>query len=110
MKISDVRALSADQINDEILKLKKEAFNLRFQRATGQLEKPSRFREIRRTIARLITIANERAQGKTVDVRAPKAAKASEAKAPKAKADKPAKEESETKTAAKKPASKKKED
>lgn len=110
MKISDVRALSADQINDEILKLKKEAFNLRFQRATGQLEKPSRFREIRRTIARLITIANERAQGKTVDARAPKAAKASEAKAPKAKADKPAKEESETKTAAKKPASKKKED
>ncbi len=75
-KISDVRALSADQINDEVLKLKKEQFNLRFQRATGQLEKATRFREIRRTIARLLTVANERALGKEVPAKAPKAPKA----------------------------------
>jgi large subunit ribosomal protein L29 len=114
-KISDVRALSADQINDEVLKLKKEEFNLRFQRATGQLEKATRFREIRRTIARLLTVANERAQGKEVVARAPKAPKAKAAKAeaaPKSeetKAAKPAKAEkakSETKTASKKSAQK----
>src|ERR1700742_4697056 len=110
--ISDVRALSTDQINDEVLKLKKEQFNLRFQRATGQLEKATRFREIRRTIARLLTIANERALGKEVKVKvakapkpakteaAPKAEKATAApKAAKAKAEKPAK--TETKPAAK---------
>ena len=125
MNISDVRALSPDQINDEVLKLKKEEFNLRFQRATGQLEKPARFREIRRTIARLLTVANERAQGKEVVSRAPsapkpKAAPKKEVKAetPKAEAkseDKPkaekkpaAKAKTETKPAAKKPAAKKK--
>jgi len=125
MKISDVRALSPDQINDEVLKLKKEEFNLRFQRATGQLEKPTRFREIRRTIARLLTIANERALGKEVVARAPKAPKPkapktettekakSEPKAeaeekPKAEKKPAAKAKTETKTAAKKPAAKKK--
>jgi large subunit ribosomal protein L29 len=121
MNISDVRALSPDQINDEVLKLKKEQFNLRFQRATGQLEKATRFREIRRTIARLLTVANERAQGKEVAVKAPKPVKAkapksapkAEAKpkteaakpAAKAKADKPA-AKTETKPAAKKAAAK----
>jgi large subunit ribosomal protein L29 len=122
-KISDVRALSADQINDEILKLKKEQFNLRFQRATGQLEKPTRFREIRRTIARLLTVANERAQGKEVVARAAKPVKAKAPKAETASAaaaedtpakaeskpkaeKKPAKEKTETKTATKKSAKK----
>jgi large subunit ribosomal protein L29 len=107
-KISDVRALSADQINDEVLKLKKEEFNLRFQRATGQLEKGTRFREIRRTIARLLTVANERAQGKEVTARAPKAkpAKAAAAPSEETKAAKPAKAKSETKTASKKSAKK----
>jgi large subunit ribosomal protein L29 len=65
-KISDVRALSADQVTDEVLKLKKEQFNLRFQRATGQLENTNRFREIRRDIARLHTVDRERALGKDV--------------------------------------------
>jgi len=55
MKMSDVRALSKDQINDEILKLRKEQLNLRFQRASGQLEKTNRIRQIRRDIARLKT-------------------------------------------------------
>jgi large subunit ribosomal protein L29 len=107
-KISDVRALSADQINDEVLKLKKEEFNLRFQRATGQLEKATRFREIRRTIARLLTVANERASGKEIVARAPKAkpAKAAAPKSDENKADKPAKAKTETKTASKKSAKK----
>ncbi|MCK1712698.1 MULTISPECIES: 50S ribosomal protein L29 [unclassified Bradyrhizobium] len=57
MKIEDVRALSPDQQDDAILNLKKERFNLRFQRATGQLENTSRLREARRDIARIKTIA-----------------------------------------------------
>ena len=57
MKIEDIRALSPDQQDDAILNLKKERFNLRFQRATGQLENTSRMREARRDIARIKTIA-----------------------------------------------------
>jgi large subunit ribosomal protein L29 len=55
MKMSDVRTLSKDQLKDEILKLRKEQLNLRFQRASGQLEKTNRIRQIRRDIARLKT-------------------------------------------------------
>ena len=55
MKMTDVRALSADQVKDEILKLRKEQLNLRFQRASSQLENTSRIRQIRRDIARLKT-------------------------------------------------------
>jgi large subunit ribosomal protein L29 len=61
MKASDVRALSDDQKNDELAKLKKEQFNLRFQKATGQLEKTARFNEIRKDIARIKTIARQKA-------------------------------------------------
>ena len=57
MKIEDIRAMSPDQQDDAILNLKKERFNLRFQRATGQLEKTSRLREARRDIARIKTVA-----------------------------------------------------
>ena len=65
MKVADVRAMTVDQIDDEVLKLKKEQFNLRFQRATGQLENTARVRQVRRDIARLKTIAQEkRAQAK----------------------------------------------
>jgi large subunit ribosomal protein L29 len=60
MKTDDIRAMTADQINDEVLKLKKEQFNLRFQRATGQLENTARVREVRRDIARLKTIAQQK--------------------------------------------------
>jgi large subunit ribosomal protein L29 len=59
MKASDVRAMTSDQIADELEKLKKEQFNLRFQRATGQLENTVRVRQVRRDIARLMTIARE---------------------------------------------------
>ena len=57
MKIEDIRAMTDDQREDAILNLKKERFNLRFQRATGQLENTSRMRETRRDIARIKTVA-----------------------------------------------------
>jgi large subunit ribosomal protein L29 len=59
-KIDDIRAMSVDQMNDEVLKLKKERFNLRFQRATGQLENTARLREARRDIARIKTVARQK--------------------------------------------------
>ena len=61
MKAADVRAMSPDQLNDELAKLKKEQFNLRFQKATGQLEKTDRVKEVRRDIARIKTIARQKA-------------------------------------------------
>ena len=63
MKPADVRAMTIDQIDDEVLKLKKEHFNLRFQRASGQLENTARVREVRRDIARLKTVAQSKRQG-----------------------------------------------
>ena len=61
MKASDIRTMTEDQLTDELLKLKKEQFNLRFQRATGQLENTVRVRQIRRDIARIHTIAGQKA-------------------------------------------------
>ena len=61
-KIGDVRAKSADELNTMLLDLRKEQFNLRFQRATGQLEALSRIKQVRRDIARVKTIIGERAQ------------------------------------------------
>jgi large subunit ribosomal protein L29 len=63
MKSADIRAMTIDQIDDEVLKLKKEHFNLRFQRASGQLENTARVREVRRDIARLKTIARSKLHG-----------------------------------------------
>ena len=60
MKAQDARLLTGDQIGDEIARLKKEQFNLRFQRATGQLENTARVRQVRRDIARLKTIAQQK--------------------------------------------------
>jgi large subunit ribosomal protein L29 len=62
LKVEDIRRMTADQMDDEVLKLKKERFNLRFQRATGQLENTSRMREARRDIARIKTIARQKRQ------------------------------------------------
>ena len=56
-KIDDFRSMTPDQLDDELLRLKKEQFNLRFQRATGQLENTSRVRQVRRDIARIKTVA-----------------------------------------------------
>jgi large subunit ribosomal protein L29 len=64
MKISDVRALTKDQVKDEILKLRKEQLNLRFQRASGQLEKTHRINQIRKDIARLKTVQSASAKAK----------------------------------------------
>ncbi|WP_336056543.1 50S ribosomal protein L29 [Nitratireductor sp. CH_MIT9313-5] len=63
MKAADVWAMTPDQLNDELAKLKKEQFNLRFQRATGQLEKTARVKQVRRDIARIKTIAAEKSAG-----------------------------------------------
>jgi large subunit ribosomal protein L29 len=60
LKPDDLRHMTVDQLDDEALKLKKERFNLRFQRATGQLENTSRVREVRRDIARIKTIARQK--------------------------------------------------
>ena len=55
MKMSEIKDMTVDQLDDELLKLKKEQLNLRFQQASGQLENSARMREVRRTIARLKT-------------------------------------------------------
>ena len=59
-RLSDLKVMSDDQLSDEVLKLKKEQFNLRFQRATGQLENTSRVRAVRRDIARAKTFAAQK--------------------------------------------------
>ena len=63
MKAGDARAMTPDQLSDELMKLKKEQFNLRFQRASGQLENTSRVRAVRRDIARLLTVARSKRAG-----------------------------------------------
>jgi len=89
MKAADVRAMTLDQLDDEVLKLKKEQFNLRFQRATGQLENTSRVRVIRRDIARMKTIAAQKRVGAPEP--APKAQAAGSAEPAPAKKTKTAK-------------------
>lgn len=59
--IEDLRTKTDDQLSVELTELKREQFNLRFQSATNQLEKPSRIREVRRNIAQIKTLQNERA-------------------------------------------------
>ncbi|MEP3225850.1 MAG: 50S ribosomal protein L29 [Parasphingorhabdus sp.] len=61
-KTEDLRTKTDDQLESDLGDLKREAFNLRFQAATNQLEKPSRMREVRRTIAKIKTLQNERAK------------------------------------------------
>jgi large subunit ribosomal protein L29 len=60
-RLSDIRAMSTDQMNDELGKLKKEQFNLRFQKATGQLENTGRIQQVRRDIARIMTASRQKA-------------------------------------------------
>ena len=61
-RIDDLKTQTDDQLVDQLAELKREQFNLRFQAATNQIEKPSRIREVRRTIARIRTLQNERAR------------------------------------------------
>ena len=63
MKVEDIKAMSDDQRDDAVLNLKKERFNLRFQRASGQLENTARIRLVRRDIARIKTAAVARRGG-----------------------------------------------
>jgi large subunit ribosomal protein L29 len=62
MKAQDARLMSDDQIGDEIVKLKKEQFNLRFQKASGQLENTVRARQVRRDVARVLTFLNQKSR------------------------------------------------
>ena len=67
-RLSDIRVMTEDQLKDEALKLKKEQFNLRFQKASGQLQDTARVRVVRRDIARVMTVAaQKRATAKTKD-------------------------------------------
>ncbi len=59
-KFEDLRTKSDDQLNDQLVELKREAFNLRFQSATNQLERPARIKEVRRAIAQIKTLQTER--------------------------------------------------
>jgi large subunit ribosomal protein L29 len=61
-KIEDLRVKSDDQLSADLAELKREAFNLRFQAATNQLERPARIKEVRRDIARIKTLQTERSQ------------------------------------------------
>jgi len=63
MKAEDIRIMSPDQLDEQLVRLKKEQFNLRFQRASGQLENTSRVREVRRDIARIKTVQVEKRNG-----------------------------------------------
>ncbi|MGE5267346.1 MAG: 50S ribosomal protein L29 [Deltaproteobacteria bacterium] len=63
MKAVELKGMSLDQLDDQLAKLKKEQFNLRFQRASGQLESTSRIREVRRDIARVMTVARAKRAG-----------------------------------------------
>lgn len=70
MKPSQIRDLSLDQLDDELVKLKREQFNLRFQAASGQLENTARVRLVRRDIARVKTIARQKKAGATTNTNA----------------------------------------
>ena len=63
MKIEDIRHKTPDQLRDDLTRLKKEQFNLRFQKAGGQLSKTARARQVRRDIARIKTVLGEKAAG-----------------------------------------------
>lgn len=60
MKVKEIRQLSNEEIEEKLKECKEELFNLRFQQATGNLEKPSRIRDLRHTVARMKTVLNER--------------------------------------------------
>jgi large subunit ribosomal protein L29 len=99
-EVSTWRDKTPDELEDTLVKLKKEQFNLRFQKANGQLQNTNRPRELRRDIARIMTIMGERA-------RHPEMATAKPARAPKEKTAKPAKADKPAKSAPKRAAKKK---
>ena len=64
MKVKEIRELSTEEINKKLVETKEELFNLRFQQATGTLEKPSRIRDLRHTVAKMKTVLKEREDAK----------------------------------------------
>jgi large subunit ribosomal protein L29 len=88
MKTAELRSKSEDQLKQQLLELRKEQFNFRFQKSTGQLESVGRVRVVRRDIAKIKTLLNEQASGKAPAAKASKKA---------AKAAAPAKKKKETK-------------
>ena len=76
VRASDLRTRTPDELNDQLETLGKERFNLRFQRASGQLENTSRFRQVRREIARIKTVLGARGRGEVVTAPVPAAAPA----------------------------------
>ena len=64
MKVKEIRELTTEQIVAKVKEAKEELFNLRFQQATGNLEKPSRIRDLRHTVARMKTVLKERESSK----------------------------------------------
>ena len=95
MKAGQVRGMTEDQLGDELLKLKKEQFNLRFQAASGQLENTARVRQIRRDIARIKTISRQRPAAAKGEAKAKADVKGKAKAEPKAK---PAKTKATTKS------------
>lgn len=71
MKAAELRDKTPDQLRDDLAKLKKESFNLRFQQATGQLENTARFRAVRRDAARVLTVLNQKAAEAAGETTAP---------------------------------------
>jgi large subunit ribosomal protein L29 len=74
MKAAELREKTPDQLRDDLVKLKKESFNLRFQQATGQLENVARMRQVRRDAARVLTVLNQKAADAAGDSKAATAA------------------------------------
>ena len=87
MKASDVRAKTDDELKQQVEDLSKEAFNLRFQRASGQLENTARVRQVRRDIARIKTIAAQKRAGQPAPARQDETARPKRAARAKAKAE-----------------------
>jgi large subunit ribosomal protein L29 len=88
MKAKELRDLSDEQLGEELLKLRREQFNLRMQAATGQGAKPDQHGKVRRSIARLKTVQGERARGVTPPAASPEASAAAPKKTRRAKAKK----------------------
>ena len=83
MKAAEVRDLDAPQLREQLTQLRRERFNLRFQKATGQLESTNRVRQVRRDIARILTVLGQRERARAAEAAtAAKAAAASSAAAP----------------------------
>ena len=94
MKTAELRSKSPDELSKNLLELRKEQFNFRFQKSTGQLENTSRVRIVRRDIAKIKTLLNQQKSGKVVAANAPKV-KAAKAAATKETAPKKKKESKE---------------